>query len=142
MHTTKLPETDEEIEKFIRQCESGEIPEPPPFSSSKLLARMCVMQTRIDELEAECARLHSHWHAAEQRANVSAQKDMADGHIIENSGLTIAKWLSEREANAREIASQKSGDDARGWLEDAAFYRCARKIIAQNAASEGRRSEA
>lgn len=61
MDTTKLPETDDEIEEFIRQCESGEIPEPPPFNSSKLLARMCVMQDRIDNLEAECTRLHKLW---------------------------------------------------------------------------------
>ena len=30
---------------------------------------MCVMKDRIDKLEAECTRLHSHWHGAEVKVN-------------------------------------------------------------------------
>ena len=60
MDLNKLPETDEEIEEFIRACDAGEIPEPPPVNTAKLMARMCVMKSKIDALEAECTRLHGH----------------------------------------------------------------------------------
>lgn len=46
--------------------------------------------------------------------------------VAPSVGLSVAEWLLERENNAREIAASKAGEDARGWLEDAAYYRSAR----------------
>jgi len=88
MNTNKLPETDDEIEEFIRQCESGEIPEPPPFNSSKLLARMCVMKDRIDKLESKLAGANSRiamqeislsqWRKADERGQEEFNAEQAD----------------------------------------------------------------
>lgn len=45
-----LPETPEEIDEFIRAVESGEI-DAPPAPNTKIIARMCVMRHRINQLE-------------------------------------------------------------------------------------------
>ena len=61
-----------------------------------------------------------------------AARNIRDERLIKECGLSVDIWLVEREANARELAATKSGDDARGWLEDAAYFRIARLTIRQN----------
>lgn len=43
----------------------------------------------------------------------------------------IVSWLLEREANARQIAADKPGNDRHGWVEDADHYFFAAKAIGQ-----------
>ena len=76
----------------IRAVDAGEIECPPP-PNAKLVVRMCMMHTKIEKLEAECTRLHNHWHAAEERANV-AQAAYTDET---QSTMDMAKRILELE---------------------------------------------
>lgn len=41
----------------------------------------------------------------------------------------VVEWLKERRANCLRIASEKTGDDRRGWEQDAAYFRAAVMLI-------------
>ena len=41
----------------------------------------------------------------------------------------LARWLNERQQNCARIAATKTGDDAKGWLEDMAYFTSAIKAV-------------
>ena len=53
-----LPETDEEIDEFIRAVDAGEI-ECPTAPNAKLLARLCRLYDRVEKLEDMLRSAHA-----------------------------------------------------------------------------------
>lgn len=47
----------------------------------------------------------------------------------------VLDWLMEREANARAIATRKTGVDRDGWLEDAEYFKAAAAKVWEHAAA-------
>ena len=49
-----------------------------------------------------------------------------------SEGLTaedVRLWLQERYDNCVRIAKQKTGEDAMGWIEDAAYFEAAIRLL-------------
>jgi hypothetical protein len=63
--------------------------------------------------------------------HVSGEGRGAGGHAEEEamSMLTLAEWLEERYQNCLRLAEHKRGEDRRGWLEDAEYFRLAREMV-------------
>lgn len=42
---------------------------------------------------------------------------------------SLIEWLKERRDNAMEIAESKTGDDRKGWIEDAEYFQQAIEAV-------------
>lgn len=56
--------------------------------------------------------------------------------VAKLSAPDVRTWLQARLANCRRIASEKTGSDRDGWLDDAAFFAAAVGLIDWTAARE------
>lgn len=62
-----------------------------------------------------------------------AEFDAKFKHEPEGLPLPVADWLQERLDNCHRLASQKTGKDREGWMQDAAFFHAAIVALADKA---------